>query len=282
MSCEKYRHTRFKKPLIRFCEALYKRKFLFCLTAFILAACILLAPVLLLIDHVKCDDNEFDFGNAPFRHFDIAAISLQIVYNKEGDHDPNGMMYVLKEDEQTIRGAVNENPLAPSELVQPLVIRANAGDLINVDFENKLDRRASIHIQGVRYDVQTSDGAAVGYNSDTTTSGKITYQWYAEKEGVFLFHDMSTPVSSEGGSNLHGLFGVLIVEPAGSIWTDPVTGEELRSGCYADIHHPSIKDFREYVTIFHDEPALIDRDGNPPASHETGQFESTMPINYRS
>lgn len=30
------------------------------------------------------------------RVFDIEAISLPVVYNKFGDHDPNGMIYVLK------------------------------------------------------------------------------------------------------------------------------------------------------------------------------------------
>lgn len=30
------------------------------------------------------------------RVFDIEAISIPIVYNKYGDYDPNGMMYVLK------------------------------------------------------------------------------------------------------------------------------------------------------------------------------------------
>lgn len=34
--------------------------------------------------------------------FDIEAISIPIVYNKFGDHDPNGMMYVLKKDSKRI------------------------------------------------------------------------------------------------------------------------------------------------------------------------------------
>ena len=37
------------------------------------------------------------------RVYDIEAISLPIVYNKFGDHDPNGMMYVLKQDSERIR-----------------------------------------------------------------------------------------------------------------------------------------------------------------------------------
>ena len=37
------------------------------------------------------------------RVYDIGAISLPIVYNKFGDHDPNGMLYVLKQDSERIQ-----------------------------------------------------------------------------------------------------------------------------------------------------------------------------------
>ncbi len=37
------------------------------------------------------------------RVFDIEAISIPIVYNKYGDYDPNGMMYVLKKDSERIQ-----------------------------------------------------------------------------------------------------------------------------------------------------------------------------------
>ena len=34
------------------------------------------------------------------RFFHIVAIPIRIVVNNFGDHDPNGMMYVLKENEE--------------------------------------------------------------------------------------------------------------------------------------------------------------------------------------
>ena len=37
------------------------------------------------------------------RYFKIEAIQLPIVYNKYGDHDPNGLMYVLQEDAERIK-----------------------------------------------------------------------------------------------------------------------------------------------------------------------------------
>ena len=139
------------------------------------------------------------------RTYDIEAISLPIVYNKYGDHDPNGRMYVLAQDSQRIQQRARENfalsPPQPYKEVQPLVIRANVGDKIEINFYNKLNRRASIHVQGLRYNVLTSDGANVGLNPDTTTSNFIQYTWYAEKEGVFLFSDLADSRGGEDGTN---------------------------------------------------------------------------------
>lgn len=93
------------------------------------------------------------------------------------------------------------------------MIRANVGDEVRINFFNRLDRRVSMHVQGLRYDVLTSDGANVGYNPDTTTYDFIQYVWYAEKEGVYLFSDLGDSRSSEEGTNVHGLFGAIIIEP---------------------------------------------------------------------
>lgn len=218
----------------------------------------------------------------PVRHFSVTAISLSIVYNNFGDHDPNGMMYVLTENKEKVLEFVAENPTTPYDLIEPLVLRANAGDVIVVDFYNELSTSASIHIAGVETNVQDADGAVVGYNKNSTTKEHIRYVWYAPKEGTFLFHDMSDVRSSEDAKNIHGLFGVLAVEKAGSTWTSPQTGEELKSGAHADIHHPMEPDFREFVTIFHDEPEMKDINGEPPMNHETHHQEATMPINYRA
>ncbi len=105
--------------------------------------------------------NLSDYPGSKFvRTFDIEAISIPIVYNKFGDHDPNGMLYVLKKDSERIQQRARENfamsPPMPYKEVQPLVIRANAGDEIHINFYNRLDRRASMHVQGLRYDVLTS------------------------------------------------------------------------------------------------------------------------------
>ena len=220
------------------------------------------------------------------RVYDIEAISLPIVYNKFGDHDPNGLLYVLKQDSERIQQKAREqfalSPPQPCKEVQPLVIRANVGDQIQINFYNKLKRRASIHVQGLCYNVLTSDGANVGYNPDTTTDGFIRYLWQAEKEGVYLFSDMADTRSGEQGTNVHGLFGAIIVEAAGSSWFDPVTGEPLASGLFADIYHPAKPAFREYAVFFHDELEILNKDGQQPIDPHTGLPNGTTAISYRS
>lgn len=98
------------------------------------------------------------------RYYEIEAIEIPIVYNKYGDHDPNGLLYVLKKDADRIRqGALRnfskEIP-QPYEEVKPLVIRANLGETVVITFSHSLDRALSIHVLGMNYDVQTSDGTA--------------------------------------------------------------------------------------------------------------------------
>lgn len=220
------------------------------------------------------------------RVYDIEAISLPIVYNRFGDHDPNGLMYVLKKDSQRIRRkakALFSLPVPqPCEEVQPLVIRANVGDTVQINFENKLDRRASIHVTGLSYNVTNSDGANVGYNPDTTTDRFISYIWKAEKEGVFLFSDMADTRGSEQGTNVHGLFGAIIVEAAGSYWLSPVTGKPIDSGLFADIYNPARASFREYAVFFHDELEILNKDNEQPVDPHTGLQSGTTAISYRS
>ncbi len=218
------------------------------------------------------------------RHYDVVAIPIRIVYNAFGDHDPDGCMYVLKENRTTVEQLVAANPLTPVDLVQPLVLRANLGDTIEVEFENALSFHASMNVKGLSYDPRTSDGAYAGENPDTTVppGGKVTYRWLADKMGVFQFSDLGNALASEEGSNLHGLFGAIVVEPPGSTWTDPETGLELRSGTVADIHNPFLPDRREYVTIFHDEPEIKDKNGQTPTDPVTGLPDMTHAINYRS
>lgn len=226
-----------------------------------------------------------EMGNV--RTFHIEAIQIPIVYNKYGDYDPDGLLYVLEEDAERIkREALQRFRMEipqPYEEVRPLVIRVNLGDTVKIRFRNSLNRRLSIHVQGLSYDVNTSDGSYVGYNNDSTTSsGEIWYTWYADTEGVYLFNDMADPRSTEDATNIHGLFGAVIVEAPEAKWFDPETGEELKSGLMADVYQPGKPAFREYSIFFHDELEILNREGVQPIDPHTGLPSSTTAISYRS
>ena len=218
------------------------------------------------------------------KHFDISAIQVPIVYNKYGDVDPNGLMYVLDENKEKVKESIKRCPGTYVDLVQPLVIRVHQGDVVDIRFTNDLCFSASMNIKALPYEVQNSDGAFVGNNeSSLAAPGEtIHYRWYANIQGAFHFNDLGNALSSEIGSNLHGLFGALVVEPPGSTWTDPQTGCPLNSGVFADIHHPFRPDFREFVTIFHDQSPVVNRFGETPIDPMTGFPEMTHSINYRA
>lgn len=225
-----------------------------------------------------------DGGTIMIRHFDITAIHINIVYNKYGDVDPDGLMYVLNENKSKVQEQVKRCPGTYVDLVQPLVIRAHQYDTIEVSFTNELCFPASISVKGLPGKIQTSDGAFFGMNENSTAAPgeTVVYQWEAITPGGFFFSDLGNALSTEQGSNIHGLFGAIIVEVPGSTWTDPQTGYELKSGVFADIHHPFLPDYREYVTLFHDEAPVKNRFLEPAWDPMMNMIGMTHSINYRS
>jgi hypothetical protein len=174
------------------------------------------------------------------RRYHVVAIPIRIVVNNFGDHNPDGRIYVLKEDESTIKELVRKNPFTSVELVQPLTIRANEGDIVEILFENQLPFAAGMHFQEADYNVLTSDGANVGFNPSSLADcgDTILYRINAATEGIYFFTDLGNVSSTEEGSSIQGLYGALLVEKRGSWWTDSVTDGKLNSGVFADIHNP--------------------------------------------
>ncbi len=168
----------------------------------------------------------------------VAAIDQVLTFNRFGSYDPAGMIYVLERDLEPIDSArpiSSDNVrLRTGKRPRPLVLRANVGDCLTVYFRNLLrdasqanshspkTREASFHVNGLSYANLGSDGAFVGYNSDSTVpiGGSAKYTFYAEHEGTFLAYSMGASFGGEGhgGSTVHGLFGAINVEPAGSNW----------------------------------------------------------------
>ena len=169
-----------------------------------------------------------------------------------------------------------------------------------------------LHVVSDGYDVKTDDGSQVGANPPTLTPPGTTrtYSLTCDHEGVFPFHDGGNYSGGEDGTNVHGLFGALVVEPKNSIWRDPITGrrsvdaggafQEL-DGLYMDILPPGNaqtkpdpdspttledhvwpppeaytafdqKAHREFVIVFHDEPEFQPPHG-PTAVSPCGEPE---------
>ncbi|RFS87308.1 hypothetical protein D0T12_03470 [Actinomadura spongiicola] len=202
------------------------------------------------------------------RVYNVVARHVPIVYDAYGDHDRNGMIFTLAEHETALNEVESTFPRPfpdpvkqpellpePHPLVRPLVLRARVGERLVIRFRNRLRQRAGIHAQGVGYRVKAADGGAVGQNPDSAVrpGGAVTYEWDATEEGVFFLGDLADLRGGEDGSQAHGLFGALIVEPEGATWTDPVTGEPLLDGLHADVHVPGQPSFREYTLFMQDE-----------------------------
>jgi manganese oxidase len=240
---------------------------------------------------------------APRKEFAISAIDLDIQYNDSGDHDPNGLMYALAEEVDDLRSGTKEP--------EPLVIRVNAGDCIEIELTNELDPelqtphcheatepgqlgfktqvntfpvcideppRNEHNVPGfrpfpvgnrvsLRPTLVTSQlewaGSYVGRNPDGTVGPgeSITYLWHSPSDltGLALLQDRG-----DVQNHLHhGLFGALVIEPAGSTYLDPRTGAPLSSGADAVIVDPAGPDFRENVVLLASDQSLRRENGDP-------------------
>ena len=149
---------------------------------------------------------------APMRAFAVTAVTAQqalpggaITYNgREGLTDPTAAVFVRSTDLDA------GGKLRAGVRVEPLILRANAGDCIELTLANKLpaampnmdgwsglpmlvddfnandvrpSSRVGLHAQMVATDVTSHDGVDVGTNNGRSQTvapgGTITYRWYA-------------------------------------------------------------------------------------------------------
>jgi hypothetical protein len=156
--------------------------------------------------------------------------------------------------------------LRPDKRPRPLVLRVAEGDCLDITLTNLLDvtpnpinpavpggdplpgndqfnvpinqqvleRNVSLHVAGLEWRTgDADDGSHVGVNADSTVpqGGNTTYRLYAPKEGAYMLRGMASTVGSNAnqGNAANGLFGQVIVEPAGArIYRSEVTEEEMR------------------------------------------------------
>ena len=220
---------------------------------------------------VLCDPS------APVREYRVAAINLEISLNRFLDYDPVGRMYLLEEDLARARQEEAQNREArldraepavstglQGDAIQPLTIRVNQGECLRVALRNATGNTSggtsggdgepvSLHLHGSGLHLAGTGAPAVATNSDATVQpgATVTYEWMVdagEPEGTHYFHSHGDTREQTS----HGLFGALIVEPAGSEFLDPLTGGKLSSGWAAVIRDPSGSDFREFAIYYHE------------------------------
>jgi manganese oxidase len=227
---------------------------------------------------------------APHDTFNISAINVNITLNQYGVHDPNGFMYALNSAIPAIRAEAASGTVSSGEgndPIQPLVLRAHAGDCVTINLTNATTFGLSAMDQppvpttdpaddcetppacdgvlqhtspeniawnvnglpGLSADDVSSD---VGKNPDNTaapgaTQSYTVYMDPALGEGGHLFHTTGDTRQLQA----HGLYGTLMEEPTGTQWLDPNTLQPINSGWDAVIKtSDGTPSFREFVEMF--------------------------------
>ncbi len=264
--------------------------------------------------------------NAPRRTINVTAVSAtalpggKLIYNSRAGmggalNDPTAIMYFRNEDIDAFGKVKAGVP------IEPLVVRAKAGECINFNLYNKLPKlvadldgfntmpnivdhfnanqvkpsnQVGLHPQLLAYNVVNSDGKNVGFNPNQTIGpgGVARYTWYAGDVVISGFQRIATPIEF-GATNLissdpikhsnKGGIGSLIVEPQGSSWIEDTT-----SRAQATITKSDGTSFREFVIQMQTDINMRYADGSPvpnlggPDGAEDAEDSAQKAINYRT
>jgi hypothetical protein len=265
-------------------------------------------------------------GTAPKRTINVTAVNAlaiaggTLVYNSRAGNggalnDPTAIMYFRSEDVDR-QGRVKKNVT-----IEPLVVRAAAGECINFVLNNRLpttqadlagfntmpnliyhfnanqvrpSSQVGLHPQLVSYNVANSDGKNVGFNPNQTVGpgGIARYRWYAGDIVVNGTQRVATPIEF-GATNLissdpikhsnKGAIGSLIIEPQGSTWI-----EDRDTRAQATVTKADGTTFREFVVQHQTDINMRFADGSPvpnlggPNGAEDSEDSAQKAINYRT
>lgn len=210
-------------------------------------------------DYTTCPAN---LPSTKIKNFDITAIDVQnglpegaLVLNNRGQGTGTdnklmntlGLMYVFTAD-------LENGKLKTGAPREPLILRASAGDCINVTLRNGINPSAQVlkqaygfqapfgqfqlapskvvglHPQLLSYDAATSNGLKIGYNPGNQTAAisgaPAQYQWYAgtierDQTGTIKhtpveFGSLNLIPSDPLLQHINGLYGAMVIEPDGA------------------------------------------------------------------
>ncbi len=266
-------------------------------------------------------------GTAPKRIINVTAVNAlaiaggKLVYNSRAGNggalnDPTAIMYFRSEDIDKFGRVKFGVP------IEPLVVRAAAGECIHFRLENRLPNgqadlagfntmpnliyhfnanqvkpssHVGLHPQLVAYNVANSDGKNVGFNPNQTVGpgGVARYRWYAGDIVINASNQrVATPIEF-GATNLissdpikhsnKGAIGSLIIEPQGSTWIEDAT-----SRAQATVTKSDGTSFREFVLQFQTDINMRFADGSPvpnlagPNGAEDAEDSAQKALNYRT
>ncbi|HEV7682499.1 MAG TPA: hypothetical protein VGO68_10290 [Pyrinomonadaceae bacterium] len=248
----------------------------------------------------------------------------QILLNSRGQtlRMENGVLYVRTEDLDP------QGRLKVGTPVEPLILRANAGDCIEINLTNALDPNAQVfkdplfmappfngvspvpphaplfaskmsgkvglHPQLLSYDSARSNGTNIGWNRQGQPDQiagfgqTIQYQWYAGKidrtpAGTLSympveFGSLNLNPSDPLYQSINGLFGQMVIEPAGSTWTcDPGNtpcdpgGAIPQTRASATVKLPDNTMFREFSLMINDD-LLVSSQNSGAVNYRTEPF----------
>src|SRR4030095_13650259 len=163
-----------------------------------------------------------------------------------------GKVYVLAEDIDRIRDG--------SKVVEPLVLHVNVGDCIVVNLQNATHGPVSLPPDMLAADPHQSLGVDAGLNpAQMVAPGESArYTLYAHPE----VGETTTLVRDWGNVTVNparGLYGAIVVGPAGATYTEPGTGADvsLSSAWRVDVHPPSGPAYRDFTLFLQDEDEVI-------------------------
>jgi hypothetical protein len=239
---------------------------------------------------------------APDRKLSVTAATARdllrgpLIYNARGDAlrpglnqivDWNALMYVRTGDLVDPSCAANCQ-LKPDAPTEPLVLRAAAGECIEITLRNRLaagalnagqtlvmigrvpspaqetvaintSHQVGLHAQLVSYDPNTSDGFNVGLNSTNTAApgSDQVYHWYAGTmtatgKTPIEFGAVSLTPADPMMQHIYGLIGGLVVEPAGSTWV-----EDANTHAQATVTKADATQFRDLAAIVQDDVTAL-------------------------
>jgi hypothetical protein len=162
----------------------------------------------------------------------------------------------------------------------PLVLHVGVGDCVDVTLRNDMDEGdASLHADMLAYDPQTS-GLGAGSNPALLAApgAHAFYTFFASPE-----IGQTTAMLRDGadlvGHVASGMYGAIVVGPAGASYTDPTTGEDAAttSSWRVDVHPAEGPSYRDFALFFQDGDAGIGTHRMPYNQRVGG----TTAINYR-